>query len=98
MAEHEAVVDAVKADASNRAWRTFVVNLGIDIAVAVATVLSGWIGDADLSNPNDWKFLALSVAKTLIATVGAYVLRKAVAPAVNTQAVNPRATIADVDG
>ena len=70
----------VNLDAKNRAWRTFLQGLAIDLAVAVATTLLVWLPAADLSSGDGWKIFGLSLAKTLIQTVAAYVMRKFVPP------------------
>ena len=70
-----------QVDARNRAFRTFIQGLGIDIAVGIATVLLVWLPEADITDWQAWTILAVAVAKTLIQTVAAYVMRLKVAPA-----------------
>lgn len=74
---------AVQQDARNRAFRTFAQGLGIDVAVGLATVLLIWLPEADISTRQAWTVLGITVAKTLLQTIAAYVMRLKVAP-VNT--------------
>lgn len=67
-------------DAQSRAARTFVQGLGIDAAVALAAVLLVWLPDADLTKREAWTVLGITVAKTLIQTIAAYIMRLKVAP------------------
>lgn len=62
---------ALKQDASNRALRTFVVGLLIDVAVAVALVLVAATGAAE---PN-WQVLPALLLKTVVHSAASYVLR-----------------------
>lgn len=71
----------IKRDAQSRAARTFAQGLGIDAAIAIAAVLLVWLPDADLTGREAWTVLGITVAKTLIQTVAAYVMRLKVAPA-----------------
>lgn len=71
---------AVNQQAKERATRAFVQGLVIDVAVAFATVLLLWLPDADITDRQAWTVLAVTVAKTLMQTVAAYVMRLKVAP------------------
>lgn len=75
IAQHGA--PTVKADAKNRAWRTFLPQFVIDVLLAVALVIQDWAGN----DGADWKLLALTVAKTVLTTIATFVLRFAVPPA-----------------
>lgn len=66
---HEATI---QADATNRALRTFLQNLGIDLLVAVALVVYTTVGSGA---PIDWALLGLSVLKTVLATAASYIMR-----------------------
>ena len=65
------------ADARNRALRTFLQGLGIDVAVAVATVLYTWLNsDADLSSREAWVGVGILLGKTALTTAASYVMRR----------------------
>lgn len=63
------------ADAKNRAFRTFLQGIGIDVAVAVAAALLVWLPDADISKKEAWIVLGTSAAKTVLQAIAAYVMR-----------------------
>lgn len=67
---------ALTEDANNRAVRTFVVQLGIDILVAIVMVLATTFGAADDWSALNWQVLGFSLVKTVIATIGAFVMRR----------------------
>lgn len=75
MNKMKATSEEVHLSALERAKRTLLPALGVDVAVAVALVLEGWVGDADLASGDDWRLLAILVGKSVIASVAAYVLR-----------------------
>lgn len=62
-------------DARNRALRTFVQGVGIDVLVAIAAVLLVWLPDADVSNKEAWLVLGTSVVKSVLTAIAAYVMR-----------------------
>lgn len=66
----------IKRDALNRAFRTLVQGLGIDLAVAVAMVLGttiiGWSSWGDVQ----WSVLSFTLAKTATQAVVAYIMRR----------------------
>ncbi len=67
----------LEQDARNRALRTFLVGLAIDLAVAVALLLQ----DATSSTAEpDYRLLAASLLRTVIQTTSAYVLRRFLDP------------------
>jgi hypothetical protein len=66
----------LQADAKNRAVRTFYQGLGIDLAVAVATFLVTVLADADGWGDLQWAVLGFTLAKTVVQTVAAFVMRK----------------------
>jgi hypothetical protein len=70
-----------KAAAKERATRVFFTGLGIDLAVAVAAALLAWLPAADVSQRTAWFILATTLVKTVLSTVGSYVLRLKLAPA-----------------
>ena len=68
---------AVASDARKRALRTFLQGLGFDVLVAVVLTLYPLVGSAD----SDWttldaQLLGLSVAKTVVVTIFAFVMRR----------------------
>lgn len=58
-------------DARNRAWRTLLQGLGVDILVAVGFVLY----DALQSATPDYRLLLLSLVKTALVTVASFLMR-----------------------
>lgn len=70
----------VKQDAKNRAYRTLVQGLLIDIAIAVAAVLLVWLPDADITSREAWTVLGVSVAKSVLTAIASFVMRLKVSP------------------
>lgn len=70
----------VHADAKNRAWRTLVQGLGVDVVGAVLALLSTQLVDIRWTRAF-WLALAAMLVKTVIQTVVAYVTRHLVPPA-----------------
>lgn len=67
---------ALNVDAKNRALRSFIVGLAIDVCVAVVLVLMNVFGSADGWGDLDWKILGFTLAKTVLMSAGSYVLRR----------------------
>ena len=67
---------ALTADANNRALRTFLVGLAIDVAVAVALAVTVALQDTNGWGDLEWGALGFLVAKTVAMTAGSYILRK----------------------
>jgi len=69
--------DAVaKVDAKDRAWRTFLQNIGIDILVVVGPLLYGAVSSWDGSFTRAyWIPVGLSVVKTAALVIISYVMR-----------------------
>jgi hypothetical protein len=63
-------------DAGNRALRSFIVGLAIDVGVAITLVLVNVFGAAGGWDELDWKIIGFSVAKTVVASAGSYILRR----------------------
>lgn len=63
-------------DANNRAVRTFIVGLAIDVAVGVALVLTTYFAERNSWGEIEWTILGFSVAKSVVQAVGAFVLRR----------------------
>ena len=68
------------ADAKNRALRVFLQGLAVDLMVALTTVLTTFLGDAHSWGTIQWSVLGLTLAKTAIQTVVAYVTRRYIDP------------------
>ena len=67
-------------DATNRAWRTLAVNLAADLAVALALVLTTALNEANDWSDLEWNLLGFTLAKTVVTTIGSYVLRRFLDP------------------
>jgi hypothetical protein len=67
---------ALSRDARNRALRTFLQGLALDVAVAVSMV----VYDAVQSAQPDYRLLLLTLAKTVLQTGASYVMRRLVDP------------------
>lgn len=65
----------LRADARNRAARTFIQGLGIDILAAVILLLLPVVTSANGWGDFEWNLLGFLLAKTVAATVFAYVMR-----------------------
>lgn len=72
--------EEVKEDAKDRTFRTLMQQLGIDLVVAIATVLGPAVLSMDVSSKEQWTVIAFSLVKTIISTVVAYVFRLFYAP------------------
>lgn len=71
------------ADARNRAWRTFVQGLLVDVLLAATAGVSLALTSPDFAwTKTYWIAVGLSLAKTTLTTITAYVMRKAAPPAV----------------
>lgn len=69
-----------QADAKQRAKRTFIQGIALDVAVAIAVALLAWLPDADLTSKQAWIILGTSLAKTVLTAVASYVMRLKVRP------------------
>ena len=65
----------LKADAKNRALRSFLQGLGIDVAVALATVLVTAFADAGNWGAVQWAILSFTLFKTCVQSLASYVMR-----------------------
>ena len=73
-------MDAAKhLDAKNRAWRTLVQGLGVDVVGAVLALLSTQLVDVRWTRAF-WLALGAMVVKTIVQTVVAYISRHLIAP------------------
>lgn len=60
------------ADARSRALRTFLQGLALDVLLAVCLV----VYEAMTAAEPDWRLLLLTLAKTVLTTAAAYVMRR----------------------
>lgn len=67
-------VGDLSLDARNRALRTLMVNLAIDVFTAVGMALTEVLNTS--GNDVDWRLMAALVLKTAVATAGSFVLRR----------------------
>lgn len=72
----KALAPDLTADAKNRAVRSFIQGLGIDLATAIAAALLLWLPDADLSSRDAWIVLGTGLVRTVLGTVASYVMRR----------------------
>lgn len=68
-----------QTDARNRAWRTLLQGLGIDVAAALVLVLAPALSSVEWT-PAYWQALGLLAAKSVLQAVVAFVARKVVPP------------------
>lgn len=68
---------ARRSDATDRARRTFLQGLGVDVALGVSLVVYEAVSAAQ----PDWRLLGVTVAKTALMTGAAYVMRRLKPPA-----------------
>lgn len=67
-------------DAGNRALRSFLTGLAIDVAVGVALVLGAYFAKANAWGDLEWAILSFSVAKSFVQSACAFVLRRFLDP------------------
>ena len=65
----------VSADARNRALRTFVQGLAVDVLVALALVVTTVFSSAQGWDDIEWSIVGFLVAKTVAVTAASYVMR-----------------------
>lgn len=66
----------VEADAQNRAVRTFVTGLGIDVLVAIALTIIAVFASADGWGTLEWFAISFSFAKSILQAIASYILRR----------------------
>lgn len=79
-------------DAKNRAFRTLVQNLSIDIVVAFGTVLPMLL-NMDWTDGKAWGIFGFSVAKTVLTVFISYISRLAVDPVIPTPVEQPDGSV-----
>lgn len=75
----------VRQDAKDRTWRTLAQQLAIDLGIAIATVIGPLLLSLDVSSKEQWTLIGLSVLKTIVSTLVAYVFRILYAPREESQ-------------
>jgi hypothetical protein len=73
-----------KQDATNRAVRTFIQGLAIDMGVALAVLLWTIFSQANSWGDLEWKIIAFSVLKTILTSIASFVMRRFVDKAGST--------------
>jgi uncharacterized membrane protein YcjF (UPF0283 family) len=68
-----------ESDARNRAWRTLLQGLGIDVAVALVAVLTPLLTNVEWTQAF-WTGVAALAAKSVVQALVAFVARKVVPP------------------
>jgi high-affinity Fe2+/Pb2+ permease len=79
MADH-AAPSSVKLDALNRAWRTLYTAFGADAALLIGAGLLELLDKVDISTEAFWIGLGILVAKSILTSLGSYLLRLKHAP------------------
>lgn len=69
----------MRSDAKDRAWRTFLQGLGIDVSVSLVLFLYAATSDLQWTKAY-WAVLGLAFAKTLIQSAVASLMRRLVPP------------------
>lgn len=72
--------EALKADASNRALRTFLQGLGTDLLAAVLLFLLPVVTSADGWDDFEWSVMGFLLAKTAVVTLFSYLMRTVLDP------------------
>lgn len=75
----------VRQDAKDRAKRTALQQLAIDLAVAVAIVMMPLVRDLDVTSKEQWMFIGLAILKTIVSVVISYFFRLFFAPKEDSQ-------------
>ena len=66
-----------KSDAKNRAFRTFLQGLAIDIMVALVVLITPILAGANSwGDVPEWKIILFSVIKTVLTTAASYIMRR----------------------
>ena len=63
-------------DAKNRALRSFVQGLSVDLAVAIVTVLLTVFTDANGWGDLQWAVIGFTLAKTCVQSLAAFIMRR----------------------
>lgn len=68
------------ADAKNRGLRVALTGLAIDVAVAIALVMSAFVLDLSSWSGVEWTVLSFTLAKSVVQAVAAFILRRFIDP------------------
>lgn len=79
MADHR-VTTATTQDATNRAWRSFLQGLGIDVLVAVSMLVYTIFDEAEAWGQLEWGVIGFSLLKTVLVAVASFVMRRFMDP------------------
>ena len=63
-------------DAKNRALRTFLQSLAVDVLVAVCLVLYNVFSNSTNWDSLDWKIIGFSLAKTVVVSITSFIMRR----------------------
>lgn len=69
------VIPDQKLDARNRAIRTFLANLGLDVAITLLSVLATAILTLDITSKEAWTTLGILLLKTALSAPASYIAR-----------------------
>lgn len=72
-------MNALIKDAENKAWRTFLQGIGIDIGIAVALLVAQIVA-APLTAWQGWLAIGIALARTILGAAAAYVMRRFLDP------------------
>lgn len=86
MTLHKRTKELLVADARNRAWRTFLQGLGLDVLVAVALVVYQVASDP---KPIVWLAVGASLGRSIAQAAAAYVMRRWLDPSKIPSALPP---------
>ena len=73
------VPPSVEADAKNRAWRTLLQSLGVDVAAAIVLAVTPLLASIEFTAPY-WAAVGLLAARSAITALVSWVARKVVPP------------------
>lgn len=79
MADHVAPT-SVKMDALNRAWRTLYTGIILDALVLIGMGLNDLLTSADITTQQFWVTFGILIGKSLLTSLGSFLLRLKVAP------------------
>jgi hypothetical protein len=79
MADHVAPV-SVRTDALNRAWRTLYTGIILDALVLIGMGLNDLLTSADITTQQFWVTFGILIGKSLLTSLGSFLLRLKVAP------------------
>ena len=66
----------IESDAQNRAWRSFLQGMGIDVLVAIAITVTSVFATAGGWGQLQWTIISFSFAKSILQAAALYVMRR----------------------